>query len=196
MFSRRQPETRGETTIRAIFGYVNDILLNSTNKLKEIADREYRGRFQRRRPVGGSDHGATPFLGLNFVSQLFCVEGILILRLMASARLELQQGQDRGTGSVVTRLDGKLSLETVNSFLQTMRQEQAKHVVLDMSGVSFLDSAGVGALVSLFVTRKHAGKTLALAILTKQAMAVLQLSGILKLIPAYPTVEAAVKTGE
>jgi len=115
---------------------------------------------------------------------------------MASARLELQQGQDSGTGSVVTRLDGKLSLETVNSFLQTMRQEQAKHVVLDMSGVSFLDSAGVGALVSLFVTRKHAGKTLALAILTKQAMAVLQLSGILKLIPAYPTVEAAVKTGE
>jgi len=84
----------------------------------------------------------------------------------------------------------------VNSFLQTMRQEQAKHVVLDMSGVSFLDSAGVGALVSLFVTRKHAGKTLALAILTKQATAVLQLSGILKLIPAYPTVEAAVKTAE
>jgi anti-sigma B factor antagonist len=115
---------------------------------------------------------------------------------MASARLELQQGQDSGTGSVVTRLDGKLSLETVNSFLQTMRQEQAKHVVLDMSGVSFLDSAGVGALVSLFVTRKHAGKTLALAILTKQATAVLQLSGILKLIPAYPTVEAAVKTAE
>jgi anti-sigma B factor antagonist len=115
---------------------------------------------------------------------------------MASARLELQQGQDSGTGSVVTRLDGKLSLETVNSFLQTMRQEQAKHVVLDMSGVSFLDSAGVGALVSLFVTRKHAGKTLALAILTKQATAVLQLSGILKLIPAYPTVEVAVKTGE
>jgi len=32
---------------------------------------------------------------------------------MASARLELQQGQDSGTGSVVTRLDGKLSLETV-----------------------------------------------------------------------------------
>ena len=118
------------------------------------------------------------------------------LQLMETARLELQQGQDNGAGNVVTRLGGKLSLETVNSFLQTMRQEAAKRLVLDMSGLSFLDSSGVGALVSLFVTRKHAGKTLALASLTKQAIAVLQVSGILKLIPTYPTVEAAVSARE
>src|ERR1700730_10293756 len=111
---------------------------------------------------------------------------------MESAKLELQQGKDNGNGTVATRLDGKLSLETVNSFLQTMRQERAKHLVLDMSGLSFLDSSGVGALVSIFVTRKHAGKTMALASLTKRAIAVLQVSGILKLIPTYPTVEAAV----
>jgi anti-anti-sigma factor len=115
---------------------------------------------------------------------------------MESARLELQQGKDSGNGNVVTRLDGKLSLETVNSFLQTMRKEQAKHLVLDMSGVAFVDSSGVGALVSLFVTRKHAGKTMTLASLTKQAIAVLQVSGILKLIPTYPTVETAVNTRE
>jgi anti-anti-sigma factor len=114
------------------------------------------------------------------------------LQLMEMARLELQPGQGSGNGEAVTRLNGKLSLETVNSFIQTMRQEQAKHLVLDMSGLSFLDSSGVGALVSLFVTRKHTGKTLVLAGLTKQGIAVLQVSGLLKLIPAYPTVEAAV----
>ena len=117
-------------------------------------------------------------------------------QLMENAKLELQQGPDSGTGNVVTRLDGKLSLETVNSFIQTMRQEQAKHLVLDMSGLSFLDSSGVGALVSLFVTRTHTGKTLALANLTKQAIAVLQVSGLVKLIPTYPTVEAAVNARE
>jgi anti-anti-sigma factor len=115
---------------------------------------------------------------------------------MESARLELQQGKDNGNGTVATRLDGRLSLETVNSFLQTMRKEQASHLVLDMSGLAFLDSSGVGAVVSLFVTRKHAGKTLALASLTKQAIAVLQVSGILKLIPTYPTVEAALSARE
>ena len=118
------------------------------------------------------------------------------LRLMEIAKLELQKGQDSGNGNVVTRLNGKLSLETVNTFIQTMRQDPGKHLVLDMSGVSFLDSSGVGALVSLFVTRKHTGKTLALANLTKQSIAVLQVSGLLKLISAYPTVEAAVSAGE
>jgi anti-sigma B factor antagonist len=115
---------------------------------------------------------------------------------MTSAKLEVQQGKDNGNGTVATRLDGKLSLETVNAFLQTVRKEQANHLVLDMSGVSFVDSSGVGALVSLFVTRKHAGKAMALASLTKQAIAVLQVSGILKLIPTYPTVEAAVNSRE
>jgi|SRR6202162_1725915 anti-anti-sigma factor len=111
---------------------------------------------------------------------------------MEMARLELQKGQGSGNGKAVTRLNGKLSLETVNSFIQTMRQEQAMHLVLDMSGLSFLDSSGVGALVSLFVTRKHTGKTLVLAGLTKQGIAVLQVSGLLKLIPAYPTVDEAI----
>jgi anti-anti-sigma factor len=115
---------------------------------------------------------------------------------METARLQLQQRQDIGNGSAVTRLDGKLSLETVNSFIQTMRQEPAQHLALDMSGVTFLDSSGVGALVSLFVTRKHTGKTLVLANLTKQAIAVLQVSGLLKLIPAYPSVDAAVGARE
>ena len=111
---------------------------------------------------------------------------------METARLELEQVQGHQNDDLVTRLKGKLSLETVHSFIHTMRQEPAAHLVLDMSGVSFLDSAGVGALVSLFVSRRDAGKTLALASLTPQANAVLQVSGVLKLVPSYPTVEEAV----
>jgi anti-sigma B factor antagonist len=141
------------------------------------------GRVRRLPP--GSSQRSLDFNYQDFVNLRYA------LQLMDNARLELQQGQDSGNGSVITRLNGKLSLETVNSFIQTMRKEPAQHLVLDMSGVAFLDSSGVGALVSLFVTRKHAGKTLALANLTKQAIAVLQVSGLLKLIPAYPTVEAA-----
>jgi anti-sigma B factor antagonist len=108
---------------------------------------------------------------------------------METAALEMEKAVSNGNN--VTRLRGKLSLETVNNFIQTMRQEPAAHLVLDMSGVSFLDSSGVGALVSLFVSRKHIGKTIALAALTRQGEAVLQVSGLIKLIPAYPTVEDA-----
>jgi anti-anti-sigma factor len=70
-----------------------------------------------------------------------------------------------GSTAAVTiyQLEGKLSLETVADFIPRMRLETAKHVILDLSGVNFLDSAGVGALVSLFVNRRNQGKTFALA---------------------------------
>ena len=112
--------------------------------------------------------------------------------LMDTARLQLEQVPGSQNGELITRLNGKLALETVSSFIQSMRQEPAAHLVLDMSGVSFMDSSGVGALVSLYVSRKHAGKTIALARLTPQGNAVLQVSGLLKLIPSFPTVEEAI----
>jgi anti-sigma B factor antagonist len=88
-------------------------------------------------------------------------------------------------------LKGKLSLETVAEFLPKIRQEAAPHVVVDMSGVNFLDSAGVGALVSLFVSRRNQGKTFALAALTPQATAVVTVAGLQKLLPVSMTVEEA-----
>jgi anti-anti-sigma factor len=111
---------------------------------------------------------------------------------MQPATLSIERQPASNGDLLVTRLIGKLSLETVNNFISTMRPESATRLVLDMSGLSFLDSAGVGALVSLFVSRKNHGKTLALAALTPQGYAVMQVSGLLKLLPVYPSVEEAV----
>src|SRR5277367_5732352 len=111
--------------------------------------------------------------------------------LMQPAQLDLEKLSSSDDSNLVTRLNGKLSLETVHNFIQTMRPEPAAHLVLDMSGVTFLDSAGVGALVSLFVHRRHNGQSLATAALTQQGMAVMQVAGLVKLLPTYPTVEAA-----
>jgi anti-sigma B factor antagonist len=111
--------------------------------------------------------------------------------LMQPAQLDLEKLAGSNGSNLVTRLSGKLSLETVHNFIQTLRPEPAAHLVLDMSGVAFLDSAGVGALVSLFVHRRNIGKSFALAGLTQQGMAVMQVAGLTKLLPIYPTVEAA-----
>ncbi len=110
---------------------------------------------------------------------------------MQPAHLDLEKLPSSNGNHIVTRLSGKLSLETVHNFIQTLRPEPAEHLILDMSGVSFLDSAGVGALVSLFVHRRSGGKTFAIAGLTQQGMAVMQVAGLVKLLPNFPTVEAA-----
>ncbi len=111
--------------------------------------------------------------------------------LMPPTQLDIVRQSGTNGDLLVSRLSGKLSLETVHDFISTMRTEPATRLVLDMSGVSFLDSAGVGALVSLFVSRRNHGKTLALAALTQQGTAVMQVSGLLKLLPVYSSVEQA-----
>lgn len=94
-------------------------------------------------------------------------------------------------GHSVAKLDGKLVLETVNRFLQEMRPQPAQSLVLDMRGVAFLDSAGVGALVQLFVHRRNQGQKFALAALNQQGLAVMQVSGLLKLMPVFASVAEA-----
>jgi anti-sigma B factor antagonist len=112
---------------------------------------------------------------------------------MEPARLDVQKLPESNDGTLAVRLDGRLSLETVHNFIQAMRPEQAPHLVLDMGGVSFLDSAGVGALVSIFVSRRNLGKSFALTGLTQQGNAVMQVAGLTKLLPIFPTVDAAMR---
>src|SRR5215510_8321839 len=109
---------------------------------------------------------------------------------MQPAKLEISR-EPGANGRLVARLNGKLSLETVSAFLQETRPIDAGKLVLDMGGVSFLDSAGVGALVQLFVHRRNQGQKFALAALTSQGMAVMQVAGLLKLIPVFPSVTEA-----
>ena len=108
-------------------------------------------------------------------------------------RVDRENQTSRSADTCVARLSGKLSLETVHDFLRMVRSEPASYLVLDLSGVSFLDSAGVGALVSLFIGRRRAAKGLALAAVAQQGIAVLQVSGLIRLLPLYASVDLAIR---
>lgn len=110
---------------------------------------------------------------------------------MQPVNLEMAKLPGSDASHLVTRLNGKLSLETVHNFIQTLRPEPAARLILDLGGVSFLDSAGVGALVQLFVHRRNLGKTFALTGLSKQSSAVIQVAGLNKLLPIHGSVEEA-----
>jgi anti-anti-sigma factor len=110
---------------------------------------------------------------------------------MEPAHLDLEKQAESNSSQMVMRLNGKLALETVHNFIQSLRPEPAAHLILDLGGVSFLDSAGVGALVQLFVHRRNQGQTLALTGLTKQSGAVIQVAGLTKLLPIFASVAEA-----
>jgi anti-sigma B factor antagonist len=115
---------------------------------------------------------------------------------MPTFTLDLEKVPTSNEAVTLVRAKGKLSLETVNDFIKALRPEPANYLVLDMSGVTFLDSAGVGSLVSLFVNRRSQGKTFALAALAPQAGAVVTVAGLQNLLPVYKSVEEAVAVRE
>jgi len=114
---------------------------------------------------------------------------------MTQARLELEKVAGSEGDRLILGLKGPLSVETVPNFIQSVRPEGAAHLILEMSGVSFLDSAGVGALVQLFVHRRNKGQSFALAGLTHQGSAIIQVAGLRKLLPTYASFEEALASG-
>jgi anti-anti-sigma regulatory factor len=80
--------------------------------------------------------------------------------LMEPVHLDLQKLGESNGDQVVMGLEGKLTLETVHNFIQTLRPEPAAKLVLDLAGVSFLDSAGVERLCNCLCTAGTRGKLL------------------------------------
>ena len=62
----------------------------------------------------------------------------------------------------VLRLKGPLTIGTLYEFQNTVRAN-AVSLVLDFTGVPYVDSAGVGALVGAYVRQQKEGHTLTLA---------------------------------
>ena len=67
-----------------------------------------------------------------------------------------------------------------------------QRLVIDLAGVGFLDSAGLGALIWLSRTAKEAGGGIVLAQLTRPVARLLEISGVQTIIPVEYSVERAI----
>ena len=65
-------------------------------------------------------------------------------------------------GQRVLRLKGPVVLSTLFHFQSTLRAKDAPALIIDFTGVPYIDSAGIGALVSAYVTHNKDGRSLAL----------------------------------
>ncbi len=100
-------------------------------------------------------------------------------------------------GVTVLRLEGADALETATApevkraALELL--DGGSDAVLDLSEVEFLDSAGVGVLVSLCKAQCRKGRRLAFAGVGTQVGAVLQIIKLDRIFDCRPDVETAVR---
>jgi len=70
--------------------------------------------------------------------------------------------------------------------------EEKKQLVLDLGGISYMDSAGVGELVSVYTSVKNRGGELKLSCLTKKIKDLLQITQLMTIFDSYETTQEAI----
>ena len=106
-------------------------------------------------------------------------------------RLKIVSESTERHGRRILRVTGRVTLETVPDFLKALRAETASVVILDLGGVPYMDSAGVGALVQMHVAYQKNGQTLAMAAINTRVDAVLDIARVKKVLKSFPDVETA-----
>lgn len=105
--------------------------------------------------------------------------------------LEIERLDGNG-GPGILCLRGPLTFENITPFQNAVRREQASTVILDLTDVPYLDSSGLGSLVSIFVTRQKAGQRVALSGVNERVMRLFEVSRVESLFLMFPTVDEAI----
>jgi anti-sigma B factor antagonist len=82
---------------------------------------------------------------------------------MADEALEMISLDDAESGFRVLSLHGPLVLKNLFEFQAVLRTENANGMILDLTGVEYMDSAGLGAILGAFASYQRRKKPFALA---------------------------------
>lgn len=93
----------------------------------------------------------------------------------------------------VLSLNGPLTLENVSPFLNAVRRENAATVILDFSGVPYLDSSGLGSLVSAYTSCQKAGRRVALIGVNPRVLKVFEITRVEDVFLMFPTLSDALE---
>ena len=98
---------------------------------------------------------------------------------------------DVGILAMKGKLMGPPDTDELNDEVKSLLGEGAKYIVLDMGGVSWLNSMGVGAIMRSYTTVKSLNSELCLARLTEKAHSLFIITQLIKIFKVYDTVDEA-----
>lgn len=94
-------------------------------------------------------------------------------------------------GALVVSFDGDIDLQSSPEARQVLLEAvgQGKAILVDLSGVGYIDSSGVASLVESFQAARKAGQSLVLVSVSDGAKRVLQLARLDKVFTICETIE-------
>ncbi len=110
---------------------------------------------------------------------------------MTMENLQIVASDGSRAGQRILTMKGPLSIHTVFEFQNQARAETAASVIIDFTGVPYVDSAGLGALVGAHLSAQKSRRKLLFAAMNSQAITLLEMTRIRSLFAIYATVQDA-----
>ena len=107
---------------------------------------------------------------------------------MTAEPLEIERLDDG-----VLSLHGPLTMENVAPFMNAVRRESAPTMILDFTGVPYLDSSGLGSLVSAYTSCQKSGRRVALTGINQRVLKVFEITKVESIFLMFPTVSDALE---
>lgn len=98
------------------------------------------------------------------------------------------------SGAIVIRPKGRLNMMTAPELrgqLHSLVESGSAQVVVDLADVEFIDSSGLGALISGLKAARQAGGDLRISAPNKQVVSVLELTNLNRVLRAHDSADSA-----
>ncbi|HEX5230111.1 MAG TPA: STAS domain-containing protein [Bryobacteraceae bacterium] len=106
-------------------------------------------------------------------------------------QIEIQRSAGSGSDVTILTLTGPLTIATLFDFQSAVRQPDLKSTIIDFSGVPYIDSAGLGIVLSHWAHTQRIGVKFAAVAISERVKVLLAMTGVDKLLPSYATVAEA-----
>ena len=97
----------------------------------------------------------------------------------------------KSEGTRIVRVVGPVILSNFFSLQETLKQGQASVTILDLSGVPYMDSAGMGAIINYYVAAQRRSQKVIAAGTNYRVLELFKLTKVDCLIPLAETIEQA-----
>jgi len=110
---------------------------------------------------------------------------------MTAESLTLESVPGQAPGSRILRLTGPLTLSSLFEFQNALRTDPPARLILDLTAVPYMDSAGMGAIINYFVSCQRHDKKLIVAGVNGRVMELFKMTKVDGLLTLAPTVAEA-----
>lgn len=94
-------------------------------------------------------------------------------------------------GTTILHLAGPLTMATLFDFQNAVRQPDIKNAILDLTHVPYIDSAGLGVILSAWAHSQRTGHQFALAGVSDRVRVLFNMTKVDSMLPQFATVEDA-----